>query len=89
MTKNENKEKICHICGKQFELLKSLEIHIRTVHEGIVRVLYPSKPSKIIQEQIKPWFCEYCGKSFSNENTLNEHLVCIHKSVHEGVKNSQ
>ena len=81
----------CHKCPKTFKLPRSLKIHIRSIHEGLLfhceqcPATFSTKGH--LNQHMKAahegrsFLCNLCGKSLSNSNSLRVHINEVHGGV--------
>ena len=93
----EKKVFICDYdqCGKQFLYPSTLKAHVKNVHEGKERKMYPCDEcdfqtplkqyiaihKRTIHEGLKPFECDICGKAFGRKEKLGRHLRTVHKEM--------
>ena len=81
----------CDQCHKSFKVEKSLKIHVRSVHDGILFQCdqcpskYPRKTELKVhikqEHEGLTFLCNLCGKSLANSKSLR-----VHMQVHEDEK---
>ena len=80
----------CGLCYKLYTALCSLKLHIKTIHEGIKKIvnmecpvckkIFTSKSHlnvhvKAVHEGIKDFKCEQCDKAFGDSHKLTKHIL--------------
>lgn len=86
----QEKPHICHICGKQFNVLAGVKRHIEQVHHKIKKfcceICYMHFDSNDKKEEHvnihtddRPYMCAICGQSFRQRSSLFAHKV-IHSN---------
>lgn len=83
---SQEKPHICHICGKQFNMLSAVKRHIEQFHHRIKKIgcdicdlRFDSDVKKQehmnIHTNNRPFMCAICGKSFKQRASLSAHKI--------------
>ena len=94
MKSEGRKDNICSSCGRAFFQMKSLKLHIKTVHDKVYD--YPcdscekefSSTVKLIvhkrtvHEKLKDFNCDYCNNGpYSSAQILRKHISTVHPNI--------